>query len=221
MPSVTSQYSEGSRELRSASPTILEKSAAASKYMTTAYQNVPRSAAAYGSDASSRHSLDRLSASRDSLMGASTPPPPPLPKRGEGLIAAEGRFDGHFTSYLKQQQQQNYEESKLSRLGSPLRDNFVDRAGGGSSGLPDTARGPPAPTPAALSPSSVPLDLSKKKTASSFRLAPSIASPLPADIFAKEISLADACSLCTTALGLISGCKCLGQFLHHLRMADL
>jgi hypothetical protein len=113
-------------------------------------------AASYGADAaSSRHSLDRLSAT-----------PPPLPKRGEAPVlagaAAEGRFDGHFTKYLKQQQQQQqqqqcYEEPQLARLGSPLRDNFVERV----MGEPATA----------LSPASIPLDLSKKKQPeSSFRL---------------------------------------------------
>jgi hypothetical protein len=156
MPSVTSQYSESSqRDLASASPPPPPPNA------TSSYQNLPRgaaiAAASYVADAaSSRHSLDRLSA---------TPPPPPLPKRGEGPVlagaAAEGRFDGHFTKYLKQQQQQQqqqqcYEEPQLARLGSPLRDNFVERM----MGEPATA----------LSPASIPLDLSKKKQPeSSFR----------------------------------------------------
>ena len=164
MPSVTSQYSDGSHELRSASPAAPEPlpTTTAAKYATTAYHTVPTRVGAvsalYGSDgSSSRHSLDRLSASRDSLQAtnAATPPPPPLPKRGEGpLAAAEGRFDGHFTKYLKQQQQpQCYDEPKPARLGSPLRDNYVERVGSAAT----------LSEPAALSPASVPLDLSKKK----------------------------------------------------------
>jgi hypothetical protein len=156
MQSVTSQYSESSqRDLASASPPPPHETRPTTT--TSSYQNLPRgaaiAAASYGADAaSSRHSLDRLSA---------TPPPPPLPKRGEGPVlagaAAEGRFDGHFTKYLKQQQQQQcYEEPQLARLGSPLRDNFVERV----MGEPATA----------LSPASIPLDLSKKKQPeSSFR----------------------------------------------------
>ena len=72
MPSVTSQYSDGSHELRSASPAAPEPlpTTTAAKYATTAYQTVPTRVGAvsalYGSDgSSSRHSLDRLSASRD------------------------------------------------------------------------------------------------------------------------------------------------------------
>jgi hypothetical protein len=159
MPSVTSQYSESSqRDLASASPPPPHETRPTTT--VSSYQNLPRgaaiAAASYGPDAaSSRHSLDRLSA---------TPPPPPLPKRGEAPVlagaAAEGRFDGHFTKYLKQQQQQQqqcYEEPQLARLGSPLRDNFVERV----MGEPATA----------LSPASIPLDLSKKKQPeSSFRL---------------------------------------------------
>jgi hypothetical protein len=164
MPSVTSQYSESSqRDLASASPPPPPPNAHETRPTTTtsSYQNLPRgaaiAAASYGAEAaSSRHSLDRLSA---------TPPPPPLPKRGEAPVlagaAAEGRFDGHFTKYLKQQQQQQqqqcYEEPQLARMGSPLRDNFVERV----MGEPATA----------LSPASIPLDLSKKKQPeSSFRL---------------------------------------------------
>jgi hypothetical protein len=120
------------------------------KFGAPAYQNLPTRVGGGsfgGSDGSS--SLDRLSGSRDALqaVSAATPPPPPLPKRGEG--SADGRFDGHFTKYLKQQQQpQCYDEPKPVRLGSPLRDNYVERVGG---------------DPAALSPNSLPLDLSKKK----------------------------------------------------------
>jgi hypothetical protein len=157
VPSVTSQYSDGSRELRSVSPAAVapEMSLNSGVKYGAAYQNLPTRVASGsygGSDGSaSRHSLDRLSGSRDALQAAATPPPPPLPKRGEGS-SSEGRFDGHFTKYLKQQQPQCYDEPKPVRLGSPLRDNYVER---GNALLTEPA--------AALSPNSVPLDLSKKK----------------------------------------------------------
>ena len=152
VPSVTSQYSDASRDLRSVSPSD-------SPYGGP-FQHGQRASAAHADGASvSRHSLDRLSSSRDSLQATATPPP--LPKRGEGPTT-ESRFDGHFTKYLKQQQPPCYDEPKPARLGSPLRDNYVERATVVAAAV-GGAMGETAAAAISLSPASVPLDLSKKK----------------------------------------------------------
>jgi len=104
------------------------------------YQNVPQPRSGYNTD-TSRHSSDS--------------PPPPIPKRGDGgrgSLSAEGRFEGHFTSYIKQ----NSTEYKL-----PSKDNYLESDG-------ERVMSPSklvlsSGSASALSPASTPLDLTKKK----------------------------------------------------------
>jgi len=85
-------------------------------------------------------------------------PPPPLPRRGEafskGTLSAEGRFDGHFTNFMKQYRGP---EPGDKRLGSPLRDNYTDSTAGERVMSPSKLQTQSLPTP-------VPLDLTTKKT---------------------------------------------------------